>query len=499
MKPVKQLAGQTVVYGLSTIVPKFLSFLLVPLYAWFFPAEEYGVVTELYAYVIVLNILLTYGMETAYFKFSQDGGNADRVYSTILTSILTSSLIFAIAAILFASPIASALGYKSNPEYVWIFGLIISIDAICAIPFVKLRKQNKALKFASIKLINVGINVILNLLFIVLFPWLIREGHQFPVWLYNPAIGLGYIFISNLVASSVTLLILSPLISFKGGFDFTQLRKILSYSLPLLVAGFAGSINEALDRILIKHLLPENINAMQQLGIYGANFKLAVVLVLFIQTFRFAAEPFFFNYEKEKDSRVLFSRILNYFTAFILIIYLGSLANLDILKYFIGNKEYWTGLYIVPILLFSNVFLGIYTYLSSWYKLAGKTMYGAYIVGIGAVITIAVNLLFVPKFGIIAGAAGHLASYFIMTIFCYLWGRKYYPIPYETGRLLKYLVLAIVFTAAILLLPIHSVALRLLTFNSILLIFAFILLKDVGMIPVLKSAVNHVRNKVSRG
>lgn len=498
MKPVKQLAGQTVVYGLSTIVPRFLSFLLVPLYTWFFPAEEYGVVTELYAYVIVLNILLTYGMETAFFKFSQDGGNADRVYSTILTSILTSSLIFAIAAILFASPIASALGYKSNPEYVWIFGLIISIDAICAIPFVKLRKQNKAFKFASIKLINVGISVVLNLLFIVLFPWLIREGHKLPVWLYNPAIGLGYIFISNLVASSVTLLILSPLISFKGGFDFAQLRKILAYSLPLLVAGFAGSINEALDRILIKHLLPENVNAMEQLGIYGANFKLAVVLVLFIQTFRFAAEPFFFNYEKEKDSRMVFSRILNYFTAFILIIYLGSLANLDILKYFIG-KEYWTGLYIVPILLFSNVFLGIYTYLSAWYKLAGKTMYGAYIVGIGAFITIAANLFFVPAFGIIAGAAGHLASYFIMTIVCYLWGRKYYPIPYETGRLLKYLVLAIVFTAAILLLPIHSVALRLLTFNSILLIFAFILLKDVGMIPVLKSAVNQVRNKVSRG
>jgi O-antigen/teichoic acid export membrane protein len=498
LKPVKQLAGQTVVYGLSTIVPRFLSFLLVPLYTWFFPAEEYGVVTELYAYVIVLNILLTYGMETAFFKFSQDSANADRIYSTILTSILTSSVIFAVATIIFASPVASALGYKSNPEYVWIFGLIISIDAICAIPFVKLRKQNKALKFASIKLLNVGVSVVLNLLFIVLFPWLIREGYQLPVWLYNPAIGLGYIFISNLVASSVTLIILSPLISFKGGFDFAMLRKILAYSIPLLVAGFAGSINEALDRILIKHLLPENINAMEQLGIYGANFKLAVVLVLFIQTFRFAAEPFFFNYEKEKDSKVVFSRILNYFSAFILIIYLGSLANLDILKYFIG-KEYWTGLYIVPILLFSNVFLGIYTYLSSWYKLAGKTMYGAYIVGIGAVITIAANLLFVPTFGIIAGAAGHLASYFIMTIACYLWGRKYYPIPYELGKILKYLALAVVFSGAILLLPIPSVALRLVAFNALLLVFAFILLKDVGMIPVLKSAVLQIKRKVGKG
>jgi O-antigen/teichoic acid export membrane protein len=237
---------------------------------------------------------------------------------------------------------------------------------------------------------------------------------------------------------------------------------------------------------------------MEQLGIYGANFKLAVVLVLFIQTFRFAAEPFFFNYEKEKDSKVMFSRILNYFTAFILIIYLGSLANLDILKYFIG-KEYWKGLYIVPILLFANVFLGIYIYLSAWYKLAGKTMYGAYIVAIGATLTIAANVFFVPSFGIIAGAAGHLISYFAMTIVCYFWGKKYYPIPYEVNRILRYMLLAIIFTAVILLLPFHSVVLRLITCNAILLVFAFILLRDVGMITVLKSAITQLKRKVSKG
>lgn len=484
MKPVKQLASQTIIYGLSTIVPRFLTFLLVPLYTWFFPAEEYGVVTELYAYAIFLNIVLTYGMETAFFKFSQSSEDEGKIYSTILTSIISSSVFFAGITLLFAPSIASLIGYERNPEYIWIFGLIISIDAVCAIPFVKLRKQNKAFRFASIKLINVGITVLLNLFFIVLFPWMLKNGESLPVWVYNPSIGLGYIFISNLVASIVTLLIVSPLISFKGGFDSSLLKKILAYSLPLLFAGFAGSINEALDRVLIKHLLPENVNALEQLGLYGANFKLAVLLVLFIQTFRFAAEPFFFNYEKEKDSKVMFSRILNYFSVVILIIFLGTLANLDIVKYFIG-PEYWKGLYIVPILLFSNVFLGIYMYLSAWYKLAGKTMYGAYIVGIGAVLTILTNVLFVPTFGIIAGAFGHLVSYLVMTIVCYFWGKKYYPIPYEVNRILKYLGLTVVFMAVILLLGTQTVLLRLIIGNVLMATFAFFLLKDVGIVKIL--------------
>jgi O-antigen/teichoic acid export membrane protein len=487
LKPVKQLASQTVIYGLSTIVPRFLNFLLVPLYTWFFSTEEYGVVTELYAYAIFLNIVLTYGMETAFFKFSQDNSNTDKIYSTILFSIVSSSLIFATVTFLFATPIASVLGYERNPEFIWIFGLIISIDAVCAIPFVKLRKQNKAFRFASIKLMNVGVNITLNLLFIVLFPWLLKNGSNLPVWLYNPSIGLGYIFISNLAASVITLFIISPLISFKGGFDKVLLKKILAYSLPLLVAGFAGSINEALDRVIIKHLVPENQNALGQLGIYGANFKLAVLLVLFIQTFRFAAEPFFFNYEKEKDSRVLFAKILNYFTVIILIIFIASLANLDILKYFIGEK-FWEGLYLVPILLFSNVLLGMYMYLSSWYKLAGKTMYGVYIIGIGAIITIAANLIFVPVFGIIASAYGHLASYLVMTISCYLWGKKHYPIPYELGRISKYMLSAVIVMLIILLLPLESIVLRLATFNGLLLVFAYFLLKDVGLISVFKSA-----------
>lgn len=488
MKPVKQLASQTVIYGLSTIVPRFLNFLLVPLYTWFFSTEEYGVVTELYAYAIFLNIVLTYGMETAFFKFSQNNANTDKIYSTILFSIVSSSIVFATLVFLFATPISGALGYEQNPEFIWIFGLIISIDAVCAIPFVKLRKQNKAFRFASIKLMNVGVNVTLNLLFIVLFPWLIKNGYNLPVWLYNPDIGLGYIFISNLVASVVTLLIVSPLISFRGGFDSVLLKKILGYSLPLLVAGFAGSINEALDRVIIKHLVPDNQSALGQLGIYGANFKLAVLLVLFIQTFRFAAEPFFFNYEKEKDSRVMFSKILNYFTVIILIIFIGSLANLDILKYFIG-ENFWEGLYLVPILLFSNVLLGMYMYLSSWYKLAGKTMYGVYIVGIGAIITIAANLIFVPVFGIIASAYGHFASYFVMTIACYLWGRKHYPIPYETGRIFKYMLSAAIVMSVILILPFESLIVRLAAFNGLLLVFAYFLLRDVGLIGMFRTAL----------
>ncbi|NJO69051.1 MAG: oligosaccharide flippase family protein [Bacteroidetes bacterium] len=421
--------------------------------------------------------------------------NVDKIYSTILISILSSSIVFALVTVLFASPIASFIDYERNPEYIWIFGLIISIDAVCAIPFVKLRKENKAFRFASFKLANVVINVLLNLCFILLFPWLIKKGFELPVWLYNPEIGLGYIFYSNLAASIITFLMVSPLISFKGGFDGILLKKILAYSLPLLIAGFAGSINEALDRVLIKHLIPETQNPLGQLGIYGANFKLAILLVLFIQTFRFAAEPFFFNYEKEKDSKMVFAKILNYFTVIILIIFIATLANLDILKYFIGSK-FWVGLYLVPILLFSNVFLGIYMYLSSWYKLAGKTMYGAYIVGIGAALTIAINLIFVPRFGIIAGAYGHFVSYFVMTVTCYLWGRKYYPIPYQIGRIIKYIFLATICVAAIKFIPISSMVLRLISFNAIMLIMAFILLKDVGLLQVFRTALQFRKNEL---
>jgi O-antigen/teichoic acid export membrane protein len=481
--PVKQLAGQTAIYGLSTIVPRFLNYLLVPLYTWYFPPAQYGVVTELYAYAIFLNIVLTYGMETAFFKFSQDESYGKKVYSTILSSIVSSSFLFSLLTIIFSSSIASWLGYEAHPEYVWIFGLIISIDAVCAIPFVKLRKENRAFYFALVKIANVSLNVLLNFCFIVLFPKLIRHGIFLPRWLYNPSFGVGYIFVSNLIASIFTLLILAPHISLREGFDKSLLKRLLVYSLPLLFAGLAGSINEALDRVLLKYLLPDNVNALEQLGIYGANIKIAVILVLFIQTFRFAAEPFFFNYEKEKDSRTIFARILNYFVVTSLIIVMATLVNLDIVKYFIG-RSYWQGLYIVPVLLFANVFFGMYVYFSAWYKLSGKTMYGAYIVAIGAALTILVNVIFVPLFGIISAAFGHFVAYFVMTITCYRWGKKHYPIPYEMGRIIKYLGIGMVFAAMVMLIPVKDTLLKLITGNAILVVFAFLLLKDVGLIQL---------------
>lgn len=490
--PVKQLAGQTAVYGLSTIVPRFLNYLLVPLYTWYFLPAEYGVVTELYAYAIFLNIVLTYGMETAFFKFSRDENVGTKVYSTILTSIVSSSILFSLLTIVFSPAIASWLGYNAHPEFIWIFGLIISIDAVCAIPFVKLRRENKAFHFALVKITNVSINVLLNICFIILFPKLIQNGMHIPEWLYNPEFGVGYIFVSNLIASILTLLILLPHFSFREGFDKSLLKKLLVYSLPLLFAGLAGSVNEALDRVLLKYLLPDNVNAMEQLGIYGANIKIAVVLVLFIQTFRFAAEPFFFNYEKEKDSRAVFARILNYFVVTSLIILMATLVNLDIVKYFIGRK-YWEGLYIVPVLLFANVFFGMYVYFSAWYKLSGKTMYGAYIVAIGAALTILVNVVFVPLFGIISAAFGHFISYFVMTITCYLWGKKHYPIPYEIGRILKYLAVALVFAAVVMFIPVKDTMMRLITGNAILVVFAWLLLRDVGLTRMLKMRMEKLR------
>lgn len=479
--PIKQLAGQTAVYGLSTLVPRFLNFLLVPLYTWFFEPAQYGVVTELYAYVIFLNIILTYGMETAFFWFSKNEPEEKRVYSTTLLSIISTSTFFALITIFFSQPIANGLGYPHNNEYVWIFGLIISIDAICAIPFVKLRKQNKALRFAGIKLANVIINVALNLLYVVLFPYLVKKGIDLPSYVYNPEIGVGYIFYSNLVASALTLVFLFKEFELTAGFDKKLLKRMLIYAVPLLFAGLAGSINEALDRVLLKRMLPEGVNALEQIGIYGANMKIAVILLLFVQTFRFAAEPFFFNYEKEKDSKAVFADIMKYFVFISLFILMGTIVNIDIVKYFIGEK-FWTGLYLIPVLMYSNLFLGIYMNLSIWYKLSGKTMMGAYIVGVGSVVTIIINILFIPKYGVLASAVGHFSCYIVMTVVCFFLGRKYYNIPYETVKLLLYIILSLIILSIFWLIPFNSVVLKLFTGNIFLASFVLFVLKKENLL-----------------
>jgi O-antigen/teichoic acid export membrane protein len=322
--------------------------------------------------------------------------------------------------------------------------LIVALDAFTSIPFARLRLENKAWKFAIIKLINICTNIGFNLFFLIYCPKLLNSNpDSFILNIYSPNIGVGYVFISNLLANIITLIILLPeIFNVKIKVDFKLLKTILKYSLPLLVAGFAGMINETLDRVMLKHLVPEELNPMAQLGIYGANYKLAVLMTLFIQMFRYAAEPFFFQNKNESNARQLYAKATKYFIIFGLMIFLGVMFYIDIIKYFI-SPNYHEGLKVVPILLIANLFLGIFFNFSIWYKLNDMTKYGAWLAIFGAVITIVLNLVLVPIYGYVGAAWATLVCYFLMTLLSFYWGQKYYKVPYEVGNGVFYFVLAL--------------------------------------------------------
>ena len=443
-KAIKKLAGQTAIYGLSSIIGRLLNYLLVPLYTRIFIPEVYGIVTELYAYVSFLLILLTYGMETGFFRFAQDKSKFNSVYSTILTSLATTSILFVILIQLNLSSISEILRYSEHPEFIMWMALIVSIDAFTSIPFAKLRLQNKAWKFAIFKLINISINIILNLYLYLLCPKLeISNPNSLLLYIYDGNIGVGYVFISNLVANIITLVILLPeILDVKFDFNRKLLKEILSYSWPLLIAGFAGMINETLDRAMLKYLVPLENNPMEQLGIYGANYKLAILMTLFIQMYRYAADPFFFSNKNEENAKDLYALATKYFIICGLIIFLGVMLYLDIIKYFIGSK-FHEGLKVVPILLLANLFLGIFYNFSIWYKLNDMTRYGAYLAVFGAAVTIILNLILIPIYGYVGSAWATFICYFLMTLLSYFWGQKYYYVPYKIKNSIIYLVLSL--------------------------------------------------------
>lgn len=443
MNPLRKLAGQTAIYGLSSIVGRVLSYLLVPIYTRVFVPEEYGIANELYAYISLLLVVLTYGMETAFFRFSEMEQDKPRVYSTALISLFATSLLFIILALFVYHPLADVLRYPDNPEYVIWFALIVAMDALTAIPFARLRATNRPKRFAGIKLINIGINVGLNLFFIVLCPYLLREGIMTDAVnaVYDPHIGVGYIFISNLISSAFTMLLLLPeYVRIRFRFDFSLWKRMIRYALPLLVVGMAGIVNETMDRIFLKYLLPESI-AMTALGIYGACFKISIIMTIFIQAFRFAAEPFFFAQAKEQDARKIYADVMKYFVIICTMIFMVVMMYIDVVKYFVGDK-YYDGLPVVPILLMASMFLGIYFNLSIWYKLTGQTSYGAYISVIGAVITVLINVFFVPVYGFMGSAWSHFITYLVMMIISFFLGQKHFRVPYKISTILGYMALA---------------------------------------------------------
>jgi len=442
----KKLASQTAIYGLSSIFARFLNYLLVPLLTYSFSAQEYGVVSEFYAYSGFLSVLLLGGFETGYFRF-RDKANPrhDAAYSTALWFVLLVNGLFFLGVFFADQTAAAALNYASHPEYVLWFGLILALDALAALPFARLRAEERAFRFAFIKLLEIAVTVGLTVFFIVYCPKL--YAHNPPPWLvyvYSPHIGLGYVFIANLLASACKALLLLPqLAGLVWGFDRRLFARMWRYSAPMMVIGFAGIINEMLDRALLKYLLPyDYATNMQMLGVYSACYKLSVLMSLFIQAFRYAAEPFFFAYADKNDARDVYAKVLKFFVIFCVAIFLLVTLYLDFFQYFMG-AEFRTGLGVVPILLLANLFLGIYVNLSIWYKLTDRTLMGAWVSISGAALTIGLNVWWIPLFGYMGSAWATLACYASMAAVSYLLGRRFYPVAYPLVRILGYILLGI--------------------------------------------------------
>ena len=477
MNPIKQLFGQTAVYGFGTVVPRLLNYvLLTPFFTRVFDLGQYGVVTELYAYVVFLIIILTYGMETGFFRFAQLHKDGNEVFSTSVLSLFATSAGFIILTSIFSDNIAGIVGYGDKPEFILWIGIIVGIDAFTAIPFARLRWENKAAKFAAIRIASVVVNITLNFAFLYFIPEKAAKG-PLPGWLdavYDPGVGVGYVFISNLASSAVTLLMLSGTIfKIKLKFNEDLWRKMLVYSLPLLIAGLAGTINEALDRVLLRHLLPDPDTALAQLGIYGANYKIAVLMTLFIQMFRYASEPFYFGQADRENARFLFAEVMKYFIIAALGIFLLVTLYLDMFKHFIGSA-FHEGLHIVPVVLLANILLGIFFNLSIWYKLNNLTRYGAMITILGAVITFSVNWFLIPVFGYIASAWAHVACYGTMVCVSWILGRRYFRIQYPYKSIGIYVLIALgVYVGAAYTANMESVT-RLLINTGLLVVFSII-------------------------
>jgi O-antigen/teichoic acid export membrane protein len=435
--PIKQLLGQTAVYGLSSIVGRLLNYLLVPLYtAVFANPSDYGVVSELYAWVAFLVVLLTFGMETSFFRFLQDKEDKEKVFVNSFLTVIGINVLFFAVLLFFNQNIADLMLYSDHNEYIILLGAIVCIDAVTALPLAKLRAENKAFKFAGIQLSSIGVNIILNLVFML--------GLFDPA---QPEEGVLFILFANLFASLVKpILLYKHFLHLRFNFDKTLAKEMLWYAFPLVIAGFAGIINETLDRILLKHLLYDGSSqvslkiAEAQVGIYSACYKLAMLVTILLQAYRYAAEPFFFAQLKNQDKNKVYAKVMNVFIAMVCLVFLVVSLNIDFFKLFIRNEAYYVGLKVVPILLLANVFLGIYYNQSIWYKLSGQTKFGAYIAIGGAILTVVLNVVFIPLYGYMASAWATLIVYASQMIASYLLGQKHYPIAYNLRKFSLYLV-----------------------------------------------------------
>lgn len=445
----KSLAKDTAIYGLSSIVGRFLNYLLVPLYTTQLSAASggYGVITNMYAYTALVLVLLTFGMETTFFRFSnKEGEDPQKVYSTILTAVGFTSLVFIALVFTFITPLADVMGYAEHPSYIWVMAMTVAIDAFQCIPFAYLRHKKRPIKFAALKMLFIILNILLNLVFFLLLPKLYLSYPDEIGKIYDPSIGAGYAFYINLACTGmITFCFYKELSGFKYVFDWKLMKRMLSYSWPILVLGIAGILNQAADKILFPYIYKAG-NAHEQLGIYSAASKIAMIMAMITQAFRYAYEPFVFGKSKDKDNRETYAKAMKFFVIFTLLAFLVVMAYLDVLRYLIG-KDYWSGLRVVPIVMAAEIMMGIYFNLSFWYKLIDKTIWGAWFSGIGCAVLIAINLIFVPQYGYIACAWAGFAGYGTAMTLSYFAGQKYYPINYDIKGMGIYVAFAAILFA----------------------------------------------------
>lgn len=443
MKDVQKLAGQTIIYGFGTIVPRFLNYgILTFFYTRVFPKEEYGVVTELYAWMVLFQVILTYGMETGFFRFAQKKEEYERVYSTALLSLFFTSAGFLIVTNLFIGTFSALLDYRNNQDYIRMFSAILAIDAFCAIPFARLRNENRPVVFSTIKIANVIITIVAVLFLLKWAPAVYPKTGGLFHKLYNPDYGVGYVFVANLIGSAMTLIMLSPFIfRIRIKFDKRIWYRMINYSFPLLIAGVSGSINDAIDKVLLRRLIGGE-KGLYTVGEYGAGFKIGVLMALFIQMFRFAAEPFFFERAKHSDAKETYAFVMKYFIIAMLLLFLCINLYKSGIQYIL-DKSYRNSLVVVPIISMAYLLYGIYINHSIWFKLNDLTKFGIYITVTGAFITIVINVVFIPVYGYMASAWAHVISYGSMIILSFILARKYYWVDYRMRAVAPYFIIAI--------------------------------------------------------
>lgn len=446
-KGLKALAQQTAIYGMSSIIGRFLNYLLVPLYTLKLSAASggYGVVTNVYALTALLLVMLTYGMETGFFRFvNKKEEDAEKVYATVLIAVGVTSLIFVTLCLLFLPQVAAFLGYADHPEFIGMMAVVVGMDAFQSIPFAHLRYKNRPLQFAFYKLLFIVLNISLNLFFFIGAPIIYQQHPELISWFYHPSYGVGYVFVANIICTSLVMLLFLPrLLKVHYVLDIALLKRILRYSLPILILGLSGILNQTIDKILFPFIMGKTPEATQQLGIYGAASKVAMIMVMFIQAFRYAYEPYVFSKSNDKDSKRTYAQAMKFFIIFALLAFLLIVFYLDIIRYLIA-PDYWAGLRVVPIVMGAGIFMGINFNLSFWYKLIDKTKWGAYFSLMGCTVIIALNIVFVPHYGYMACAWASFVGYFLVMLLSYLVGQKKYPIAYPLKEIACYAGLALV-------------------------------------------------------